>query len=306
MFRTVVQQAAIRFARPYVRAELPGWGKVYSGLVGSFRRDAFWSNAGKVRSRNKLFGFESEWDLRLWADRQSFFLGRWYDMPTQLLALAIQGKTIIDIGANRGDFSLAAAAMNPDSQVIAFEPNPIIATILRDDLERNGIKNVEVRQCALADEVGTLTLCVPFGNSGSASFGGFVGDGYEVTVPVHVGDDELRDLEPDFIKIDVEGFELKTLMGLEKTIERSKPVIETELMEDNLARCQTSSREVAAFMRSVGYEGYGMDLKRDGRRHVLRLTELGTTWDAVWLPKGTDPAAITASSKDLHSSVSFK
>ena len=300
MLRRIAQEAIIGVVRPYVSAELPGWGRVYSALVGSFTRDAFWKDAPKRTARNKLFGYESEWDLSKWADRQAFFLRRWYDLPTQLLTLAVRADTIVDIGANRGDFALSAAAMDPGARIIAFEPNPNIAAVLRQDLQRNSIRNVEVRECALSDQEDTLTLCVPFLNSGSASFGGFVGDGYEVKVPVRIGDDELAGVDPGLIKIDVEGFELRALKGLRKTIERAQPIIETELMEDNLARCQTSSEEVTEFMRSLGYQGFGMELRREGREHRLALVELGATWDAVWLPKNADPAAISASTAELR------
>jgi FkbM family methyltransferase len=299
MLRYIAQRALIMTVRPYVLAELPGWGPLYTSLIGTFRRERLWAGAGKVRSRNKLFGYETEHDLSLWADRQAYFLGRWYDLPTQLLALAVRGNTIVDIGANRGDFSLAVASMQPNARVIAFEPNPTIAAVLRGDLLNNGVSNVEVRECALGEKLDKLTLHVPFTNSGSASFGGFVAEGYKVEVPVRVGDEELRDFHADLIKIDVEGFELKTLRGLQKTIERCQPVIETELTEDNLARCGTSRSEVEQFMESLGYCGYGMALDRAGLHHELKLVNLGNTWDAVWLPDGVDPSQIKASTKGL-------
>jgi FkbM family methyltransferase len=301
MLRRLIQQALIGVVRPYVAAELPGWGPVYSSLIGTYKRDAFWSNAPTRRGRNKFFGFECEFDLRLWADRQAFFLGRWYDLPTQLLARAVGGGTIVDIGANRGDFAMAAAAMFPEGRVIAFEPNPNISLVLKRDLADNHITNVEVRECALGDREESLRLHVPFANSGSASFGGFVAEGFTTqALPVRVGDDELRDVDPDFIKIDVEGFELKALKGLRQTIERAKPIIETELMEENLARCGTSRKEVESFMCDLGFKGFGMDLARNGSDHELRLGKLGTTWDAVWLPAGVDPNSLRASTKDLR------
>jgi FkbM family methyltransferase len=302
MLQKLAQRALIRSVRPYVAAELPAWGSVYAAMIGSYKRDSFWSDAPIVRGRNKLFGFESEYDLRRWADRIGFFLGRWYDLPSQLLICAVRGKVIVDIGANRGEFSLAAAAMDPTAKVIAFEPNPTIASILKRDLRHNGIVNVDVRECGLGDRTEVLTLHVPFVNSGSASFGGFESDGFVIKdVPVRVADEELAGTKPHLIKIDVEGFELKVLKGLTKTIKASRPIIETELMEENLARCQTSRQDVEQFMAGLGYRGFGMALRRNGREHELKLIEIGNTWDVVWLPDELSPDKLHASTRGLRS-----
>jgi FkbM family methyltransferase len=302
MLRRLAQETLIRSVRPYVAAERRGWGSVYAAMIGSYKRDRFWSDAPTVAGRNKLFGYESQYDLRRWADRIGFFLGRWYDLPSQLLIRAVGGKTVVDIGANRGEFSMAAAAMDPSARIIAFEPNPEIAAILKRDLAHNCITNVEVRECGLSDCAEVLTLHVPFVNSGSASFGGFESEGFVIKdIPVRVGDEELRGSEPQLIKIDVEGFELRVLRGLRKTIEGFRPIIETELVDDNLARCQASQQEIQSFMADLGYRGFGMALNRAGREQELTLVEVGTTWDVAWLPEEVNPATLHASTGDLRS-----
>lgn len=299
--RKVLQRALIKVVRPYIRAEKAGWGRIYVWMIGCYERDAFWSDAPTISSRNKFFGFEIEYDLRHWADRSAFFLGRWNDLESQLLLCALRPNTVVDIGANRGEFSLAASSLNPSANIIAFEPNPNIASILKRDLERNSITNIELRECGLSDEEAVLTLHVPYVNSGSASFGGFQSDGYEISrIPVHTGDEELNGIEPDFIKIDVEGYELRVLRGLRQTIERTRPIIEIEVLDENLARCQTSRRDIENFMSDLGYRGFGMELQKIGRERELRLVDEAAGCDMIWLPDTVPPGSIHASTKDLR------
>lgn len=293
---TWTQRLRLALARAYVSRELPGWSSVYNILVGSFERDNLWKNAPTVDGRNKYFGYKCAYDLARWANRQTYVLGRWNDLPTQLVLRALKPKIILDIGANRGEFTLAAASMHPEARVISFEPNPAMLEILKHDLHRNHIDNVEVREYALGDQAGTFPLHVPRVNSGSASFGGFESEGYTVEVPVQIGDDVLT--AADLIKIDVEGFEVRALKGLEQLIRTSQPVIVTEYFSENLKRCGTSLEELTEFVTGLGYRGFGMDTVRRGMAHELRLGAMVDGTDAVWLPSHME--RLTASSKDLR------
>ena len=292
------QRALLRLAQPYVRRELPKWASVYDLLIGSFQRDRFWSDAPIVRGRNKYFGFECDYDLSRWADRMTFVLGRWNDLAEQLLHHAVNAKTVVDIGANRGEFTMAAAAMKPDAKVIAFEPNPAMSAILKADLERNSIENVELNEFALSDRNETLTLHVPYVNAGSASFGGFESEGYTIKAPVRVGDEVLAGAKPDLIKIDVEGFELRVVNGLKDVIAAAQAIIATEFFAENLERCGTSTDELRALFSDLAYQGFGLSVTRRGAHHELKLG--GEHTDVVWLPSHVEPQTLHASTRDLQ------
>ena len=140
------QELVIATARPYTLRELPGWGKIYRALVGH-RRGWFWEGAPIRTTRGKLHHHLMRLDLSKWPDRWAYFLGRWYDLETQLLVsdLLGPGDTVIDVGANRGMFTLLASRLVGDAgQVIAFEPNPTCVHILEDELAANNIRNVVV------------------------------------------------------------------------------------------------------------------------------------------------------------------
>lgn len=63
---------------------------------------------------------------------------------------AAQARTIYDVGANIGLYSLAAVCCNPEVEVYPFEPEPHLASLLGNNTERNSVsgcrKCVSVRQ----------------------------------------------------------------------------------------------------------------------------------------------------------------
>src|SRR4051812_38148301 len=111
-----VQKFVILMVRPYVVRELPGWGKIYA-FVGDYRRDWLWSAAPIMTIRGKLHGHVMHLDLSKWSDRSAYFLGRWYDLAMQLLMsdLIKRGDVVLDVGANRGMFALAASHLLGDT-----------------------------------------------------------------------------------------------------------------------------------------------------------------------------------------------
>ena len=124
MLRTVIAE----IARPYIRAELPGWGWLYKQAVGGYEKAAQWSEAAPRIMRDKRYGYYRILDIREWADRSFYFLGRWYDLPTTLALEAVlrPGDRVVDVGGNYGHFSLSAAAnVGSGGHVIAAEPNPV-------------------------------------------------------------------------------------------------------------------------------------------------------------------------------------
>lgn len=283
----------IALVRPYVWAELPLWGKLYEWFV---KCDKHWESAPTLRAINKYHGYERDFDLSKWPDRLTFFLGRWYDLPAQLMIKALAPKLVIDVGANRGEFTLAAAATA--ERVISFEPNPSVAAILKADLFHNGIRNVTLHEVGLGDRDESLTLHVPDYNTGSASFGGFEARGEKIgNIPVRIGDEILEGENPDLIKIDVEGFETRAIRGMRRMIEAAKPVIITEVVDDHLKRCGSSIQELIQLMSSLGYTGHGIGTHRSGRTHKLVLGV--KSHDIVWLPSGRSTQEFRATTADL-------
>jgi hypothetical protein len=135
-----------------------------------------------------------------------------------------------------------------------------------------------------------LALSVPNINSGEATFGRSVyGDAVKkVNAHVRVGDAELADETPRFIKIDVEGFELQVLRGLRETLRRARPIVSLEIIGQHLKNAGTMPADIAAEMKAAGYQGWRLShAGHAGATHVA-LANPGSfepdTWgDFLWL-----------------------
>ena len=78
-----------------------------------------------------------------------------------LFALKQQGikpKTVIDVGANIGQFAIAAAKLFPNIQIHSFEPLPKTVTLLNKQVRK--LKNITVYPLALGDNEGEITFNV--------------------------------------------------------------------------------------------------------------------------------------------------
>lgn len=141
--------------------------------------------------------------------------------------------TILDIGANSGDFAVAAASRNPAALVIAVEPVAELAQEIRRRAEDAGLTNLTVAQVAIAAQPGKADMNVSTeGDRGTSSLLSFdealIGrDEYWSTrqdlsfsttdvVEVVTLEDLLREQQRqtvDFVKIDAQGKDLEALLS---------------------------------------------------------------------------------------------
>ncbi len=282
---------------PLTRREVPGWGKLYQWFVGDYRRDPHWSGEPIRVIRGKLHGYKMDLNLSRWSERMTFFLGRFYDLDTQLLTLGLlrPGDRFVDVGANIGMISLIAARRVGDQGVVdAFEPNPACTARIRSFVERNGISQIRLHEMAAGDAEADLTLTIPRYNSGEASITRFGSDADEdrferKVVPVRVLDAVLS---PDprpivLLKMDVEGYECFALRGLVETLRREKPVVVTEVSADALEKAGDSPTSLANFFKGLGYQGWELDSRKVGRGRQVDLSPIDPAskyYDAVWIP----------------------
>lgn len=132
----------------------------------------------------------------------------------------------IDIGANRGIYTVIAPTRFEYQEVHAFEPNPQVVSILAENVSLNHLEQkVIIHKSALGDATGSLPFtCDPMHLGG----GRIVSTASEETtsVPVRVFDELTPNIPPariSFIKIDTEGFEQNVLNGMKTTLSNMKP-----------------------------------------------------------------------------------
>jgi FkbM family methyltransferase len=159
-------------------------------------------------------------------------LGHVYDAPVAafLREHVAPGATCVNVGANVGVYVLQFANWSaPNGRVIAFEPNPSAARVLRRHVSMNGLSDrVEIVQEAVAGQPGTAEMHVAgaagMGRLGSAN-PALEGSVDVLHVPVTTLDEFIgrHGLEPDWLFIDIEGFEWHAIAGAEQLIRRAMP-----------------------------------------------------------------------------------
>jgi FkbM family methyltransferase len=228
-------------ALPWVRMELPGWGKLFRLARVDFKHNAVWSQAGWREIRCKGHGFRVRLDLSAAFDRATFFLGRYAELDTELVMRQIlrPGDQFIDGGANIGLLSLTAAYLvGATGRVHAFEPNPAMHERVLEHLRLNDlVSRVVVHQLGLSDREATLQFRIIDGGAESGTVAKLSDDvaahvTQTMSIRVVPGDSLLADsLTPDrrtLIKLDVEGHEPEALRGLLKTVDRLRAAVITE------------------------------------------------------------------------------
>lgn len=165
-------------------------------------------------------------------DRQNYLLGGYEcDLIAQFLKVVPKFGTVLDVGANVGNHSVAFGVHF--DRVLAFEPNPGLWAAFNRNRDLNRSANIELMPLGLGDVPGEFQLYdIASDNKGLATF--LEDDQYNqelitiATAKVVVADDLMPDIEVDAVKIDVQGFEPQALRGMQKLLERNRPVVWTE------------------------------------------------------------------------------
>lgn len=186
-------------------------------------------------------------------------------------------RTVIDVGANRGQFLLVAARRFPDAALIAFEPLPAAREVLRRAAPR--WRPVRLFEVALSDRSGTATFHVSRADDSSsllpitpAQAATFPGTDEVAQVPVRTArlDEVLApgDLEPPvLLKIDAQGGELGVLAGATGLLDRVATVL-VECSFTELYEGQPRAGAVVGFLAGHGFTLHSVGpvtTLRDGR-----------------------------------------
>jgi FkbM family methyltransferase len=134
-----------------------------------------------------------------------------------------RGSVFYDIGAHVGFHTLLASRLVGSSgRVCAFEPLPRNLRYLHEHVRLNGAANVQVIEAAVSDRAGFEA----FAERGTY-MGGLQESGALAVRTIAI--DPLVDAgticSPDYVKVDVEGGEMRALEGMRRTLVRSRPLV---------------------------------------------------------------------------------
>lgn len=137
-----------------------------------------------------------------------------------------EGGTFIDAGAHVGMISIPIAKAHPSVAVHAFEPSPLNAVLLTENVCLNNVSNVRVHGVALSDAQGEIGLALSKGNSvdnrmlvGQEHLRGKYEEDERVSINVRrtTLDAALEGMvlpRPIVVKLDVQGHELAVIRGM--------------------------------------------------------------------------------------------
>lgn len=151
---------------------------------------------------------------------------------------------ILDVGANIGIMTVWLAKFFPTSQIYSFEPIPQNIKALKRIISHFKLKNVFIVEKALGNENRQVEMVMPVLNDVKMQGLSHIlhesidvfNEGNKFTVDMIRLDDLMeihhKNLKITAIKLDVENFEAFVLSGAKSIIEKHKPIIYTELWEN--------------------------------------------------------------------------
>lgn len=173
-------------------------------------------------------------------------------------------RTVLDVGASRGQFALFISTMMPEARVISFEPLPEPF----EDLDRLTGAQVETHNTAVGASSGAASINVsarddsssllPIGSRQVEEFPGTEAE-RTIEVPVTTLDETLvgEPARPCLLKIDVQGLELEVLKGATRTLASvDEALIECSFVE--LYEGQALAEDVIIFMNDAGFHLVGV------------------------------------------------
>ena len=186
------------------------------------------------------------------------------------------GMTVVDIGANHGLFTLEVLEfIRPGGRVHAFEPATATRELLEANLKANGLEGeVRVFPAAVGAAPGEASLRIHDEWSGLNTLarrditwlGRELKADRVLTVPVVTLDDHAaaHGLDRiDFLKIDVEGFELDVLKGARGLLDAGR--IDIAMLEVGDVTCANAGVEPSAILAELGRSGYALyTIRADG------------------------------------------
>jgi FkbM family methyltransferase len=267
-------------------------------LVEPIRRHYVNHYAAKASRWTEIADFDGDMKLRL--DRAAYMgsLIYWrgyhsYRELRVLHRLLTPAMTFVDVGANRGEFTIFAAKRLPHGRVLSFEPLPDNYGELMHNIELNRLENVTPFPVGLAES----SRCQPLFTSADEAvhqswnegLGSLFASDYRAieleAVELRTLDEVCSETKLDAIhciKVDVEGAELPVLQGARDCLRRFRPVLILEMNAETFRAAGYSSQDIAELLATLGYRLHAID--RRGRVRPLEVAQLPNFCWAIWLP----------------------
>jgi len=181
--------------------------------------------------------------------------GAKYDRQTRrfLRRILNPDSNCVDIGCYRGEILKSIIEAAPAGVHHAFEPVPWNCDYLR---KRFALNRIHFHQVAVSDAPGTATFEYVKDRPARSRLGNATGDDIDATslnVKVTTVDDTVGSQPISFLKIDVEGNELKVLRGARNLLLSSRPYVLVEFDRNSSDDPEYTAAEMWRFTEEVNY-----------------------------------------------------
>jgi FkbM family methyltransferase len=169
----------------------------------------------------------------IFGDYEGQSLKIWHDLIVKLNI-----KTVMDIGAYSGIYSLTAACANEDTEIHSYEPNPFAFSLLKKNCNLNNMANINLHDYAVAERTGELE----FYNFGDTYSTGMTSVNHRyVEENISIGSFKAKDIfavrkeinkKIELMKLDIERAELPLLNHAKKLLQDDRPIILCEVLDE--------------------------------------------------------------------------
>jgi len=242
-------------------------------------------------ARRRIGNVWFEYDLADYRGTAPMYFGSYAPLVVEAMKQILRpGDIFVDVGANIGYLSATAASIvGPAGEVHCFEPVPAYFARLERLAKLNPQFSIRPNLCALGDAPGISTIYVAREAGQSTLVRGYKTRSQiesQLQTPVVRIDSYIENHlpgQPALIKIDVEGFELPVLRGLEGYFERTghRPPIICEIAPRAYPLLGQRLSDLADFMVTHGYSSRDLI---DGKT-PLDLTRIQHVEDVLFMAK---------------------
>ncbi|MDZ4668890.1 MAG: FkbM family methyltransferase [bacterium] len=186
------------------------------------------------------------------------FLKSKYPELFYLKTLVKPGDVCVDIGANVGYYSVFLSRHAGSSgRVYAIEPVPMFGNVFLRNTAQFALNNITLYRCALGSDRKMVTLGTPM-IDGVFRHGltkiienDNVSNAQTYQAQMEIADELFAPIEKiDFLKCDVEGYEVILFPDMIKTLARCKPLVQIEISSAD------NRRKIVELLQPLGYKAY--------------------------------------------------
>lgn len=216
-------------------------------------------------NKNKMFQHNYLQGIKLMVGKKSsssvvqYFNGlNDFEEMSLLIHFLDEGDTFLDVGANVGVFSILASGV-AKAKSIAIEPNVENIEIFNENIKINNLHNqIKIIRCVVGDEIGETSFTKGLDCINRITRNEDLELDSEL-IKMETLDHLLTNDIPNFIKIDVEGFEVNVLKGAKKIL--SHPDLKILILETNglSNKYNLDESEIFTIMEKQGFNLYSYE-----------------------------------------------